>query len=98
MINNQKSGILLHNRYKIEQKVRQKMEVKGIPVVTNYKYLGIQIDSRLTFKTHLNYIEEKIQKAYHMIKIMKFQSVDQWKILQTWIMYIVPHFRYGALI
>ena len=29
---------------------------------------------------------------------MCFQRVDYWKILQTWMIYVVPHFRYGALI
>ena len=48
-INNKKSGILLHNRKNIEQKVRNNYNIKGIPVVEKYKYLGIYIDSKLSF-------------------------------------------------
>ena len=80
-INYQKSGVLLHNRKKIQQKIRNNMEIMQIPVVQSYKYLGILIDAGLTFSNHLEAIKDKTKKALHMIKIMKLQKVDSWKIL-----------------
>ena len=45
-----KSGILLHNRNKIKLKVEKEEKIKNIPIVEKYKYLGVYIDSRLTFE------------------------------------------------
>ena len=33
-----------------------------------------------------------------MMKIMKWKGMDTWKIMYAWITYVVPHYRYGALI
>ena len=55
-INFKKSGILLHNRNKIEDKIKRNYAIEDIPIVNEYKYLGIYIDTRLTFNKHLDNI------------------------------------------
>ena len=75
-INKKKSGILLHNKKNIAQRVNKEEKILGIPICESYKYLGVHIDHGLTFKNHLEYIREKIQKCKHMIKVMHCQKVD----------------------
>ena len=29
---------------------------------------------------------------------MKWKGMDYWKIMYAWITYVVPHYRYGALV
>ena len=56
IVNENKSGLM--KVYKSE--VREKDEFDGIPVVTTYKYLGLQMDAKLTMDGHLNFINKKI--------------------------------------
>ena len=72
--------------------------IKGYPILDEYRYLGVIIDRNLSFIPHLRKIEEKAQKGIKMMKIMKWKGMDTWKIIYAWITYVVPHYRYGALI
>ena len=59
-INAEKSGIILWNNKNTKRKVIEKERIKGIPIVTKYKYLGIIMDYQMNFKEHKEYIEEKL--------------------------------------
>ena len=70
-INKKKSGIILHK--KNSKRKRKKSEFHGYPIVNEYKYLGIYIDSKLSFKPHLDYIKKKIDNGFKLINIMKWK-------------------------
>ena len=56
------------------------------------------IDKHLNFKDHLLYIKDKIKRPQKIIDIMKWKTCSKWHIIYSWLTYIAPHFRYGALI
>jgi ribonuclease HI len=62
--NENKSQVMLMNRRK--RKERKEVEIylnnKILEQVNKIKYLGIIFDSKMTFKDHVNYIEEKCNK------------------------------------
>ena len=51
LINKKKSGIIYHRIN--SKKLRKKKLYHGYPIMSEYKYLGITIDSKLSFKPHL---------------------------------------------
>ena len=77
-LNKSKSGIMMHGKKGKKLKVEKK--IRGIPVVEEYKYLGIWIDKNLTMNKHLAYINEKVERAMKMIKIMRWRGMEEWRI------------------
>jgi hypothetical protein len=71
---------------------------RDYPIKRAYKYLGVVIDERLNFKDHCQQVEKKVEKSLRLIKIMSLNKMDAWRIMYAWATYVVPHFRYGALI
>ncbi len=95
-INKKKSGIIFFKRYRQKKQVAQ--EINGFPTVRKYKYLGLWIDEKLNWDDHLEHIENKIDKAMKILRIMKWKNTTVWKQTYAWMTYVVPHFRYGSLI
>ena len=69
-INLEKSGIIMWKDKNQKRKAIEKEHIEGIPVVSQYKYIGIIFDHKLSFIQHLEYIKEKINKSIKMINIM----------------------------
>jgi hypothetical protein len=68
-----------------------------IEFVKEFKYLGIFLDSNLNWKTHLNYISQKIAKTNGVMKRLKnFLPPNVLKIMYTSL--ILPYINYGTLI
>ena len=49
-----------------------------IPIVNEYKYLGIYIDKNLNFKKQLEYMEKKMKKAEKIINIAHWKKIPIW--------------------
>ena len=43
-----------------------------IDIVNNYKFLGIYLDSQMTYKKHINYLSNKLSKIIYNIKKISF--------------------------
>ena len=43
-------------------------------------------------------IKRKMERGTKIIKTLLWKNVDIWKIVYAWITYVVPIFRYGALV
>ena len=43
-----------------------------IDIVNNYKFLGIYLDSQMTYKKHINYLSNKLPKIIYTIKKISF--------------------------
>ena len=100
-VNRKKSGIMLHKGTLKKLKVidGQKVHKKsGIPLVETYKYLGVLFDRAVNFKAHIEYVREKIQKPLKILSIMRWKRCPKWHQVYSWLTYIAPHFRYGALV
>lgn len=42
----------------------------SVPVVTNYKYLGIYLDTKLLWSQHIAYIKQRCEKGINMLKFV----------------------------
>ena len=100
-VNKKKSGIIVH-KGKLPNQCQQNgtncHQLSSIPLVESYKYLGVWIDRSLNFRKHLEYTKEKIRSSMKILNIMKWRKCSKWHVIYSWMTYIVPHFRYGALI
>ena len=95
-INKKKSGIIYH---KINgKKLRSRKQYHGYPIMSEYKYLGVIIDNKLSFKPHLEHIRNKINNGFKLINIMKWKKLGTWRTTYVWMTYILPYLRYGALV
>ncbi len=98
-VNKAKSGIIVHkgslNNVKDSGRLHK---LSSIPLVDSYKYLGIWFDKNLNFKKHLEYVKGKIKAPLKILSIMKWRKCSKWHIIYSWMTYVAPHFRYGALI
>jgi hypothetical protein len=98
--NEQKSKTIILSRRK--RKERKDLEIylnfRPLTQVANLKYLGIIIDSKLTFREHINYITEKCSKLIFALsksaKINWGLSHDTLKSIYTGA--ILPLLLYGA--
>ena len=45
----------------------------GIPVVTEYKYLGMWIDEKMNMKKHIKEIEHKTEKGEKVLNILRWK-------------------------
>ncbi len=70
------------------QRGRKKEHVeshKGYPVVQRYKYLGIQLDERMSFKEQLNKYNLEVARRQGVVKGASFLSYSEkyklWKVL-----------------
>jgi hypothetical protein len=71
---------------------------RDYPIKRAYKYLRVMIDERLNFREHCKQVQSKVEKSLRLVKIMSYNKMDAWRIMYAWATYVVPHFRYGALI
>ena len=49
-INKKKSGIMIFKKKRRKNAENEEKEITGYPIVEEYKYLGIWLDSRMSFK------------------------------------------------
>ena len=50
-----------------------------IDIVNNYKFLGIYLDSQMTYKKHINYLSNKLSKIIYTIKkniFFKYKKIN----------------------
>ena len=58
-------AMLIHRRRNIDAEFF--MLGKRLQLVNHFKYLGVVIDNKLTWKQHINYLETKVQKIYSRV-------------------------------
>ena len=85
-------------KYEIEQ---QGLEFRAcgevIEVVKEIKYLGVIIDDKLKFSSHINYVCKKIAKKIGVLKrVSWYLSIDSRKLVYNTI--VLPHFNYCSTV
>ena len=69
----------------------------AIPLTDNIKYLGIKIDSKLNFKTHISKVQSKLSKGvgilYKLNKLLPTRT-----LITLYYALIFPHLMYGIII
>ena len=66
-LNVDKTNFIVFSRRRTINDVYIKIEGKNIERVTKVKFLGVIIDSKLTWKEHINYMSNKISKSIGII-------------------------------
>ena len=62
----------VRNTFSKWERVGLRMKVADIPIVNQYKWLGITLDKRLSGNIHIQSIKEKVKKYTKLITILKF--------------------------
>jgi hypothetical protein len=98
--NDQKSKVMLMTRRKLRE--RKELEIylnnKPLKQVKNLKYLGIIIDSKLTFRDHIIHVTEKCTKLiFTLSKSAKLNwGLNHTALKTTYTGGILPVLLYGA--
>jgi len=102
MFNEHKSKVMLMSRRKRKEKkdVEIYLNNKSLEQVNSIKYLGIIFDRKMTFRDHVNYLEEKCTKLiFTLSKSAKVTWGLKYESLKT--VYkggILPLLLYGAAV
>lgn len=91
-LNKKKCGILPIRKRQMSLNIGK--EVEGIPVVSEYKYLGVPLDSGLTLKHLLKLVKTKVKKFNQRIGLVLHQIVGTAAKLNLWQAYARCHFEY----
>lgn len=82
---------------KTEEPLKIKINDKEIKQVDSTKFLGINIDSKLTWKQHIDYIQHKISKTTGIL--CKARHYVSLKVLRTlYYALVYPYLHYGNVI
>ena len=75
---------------------RLSIKQKEIELVSNYKYLGLHIDSKLNFDHHIALTEKKASKRMFLIKKLKAAGVDMKLVKIAFQAYVEPIVFYSS--
>ena len=77
-----------------------KLDGKNIPVVEQYKYLGIMFDRRLTFIPHIKYLKAKCHKAMQLLRVLAHTDwgADKTTLLKLYRSLVRSKLDYGCFI
>ena len=64
-----------------------------IDIVNNYKFLGIYLDSQMTYKKHINYLSNKLSKIIYTIKKISF--LDTKNLILLYNSFYLSNLSYG---
>ena len=64
-----------------------------IDIVNNYKFLGIYLDSQMTYKKHINYLSNKLSKIIYTIKKISF--LDTQNLILLYNSFYLSNLSYG---
>ena len=95
-INANKSKLMLFSQYNITNIPIISIANNNIEQVKNFKLLGIIINDRLSWKTHITYISNKILKVIYIIRSIK-TIVSNKTLCTIYTALIQPHLLYGII-
>ena len=74
-----------------------KIEGRTLDLVKSTKFLGLILDSGLTWKQHILHLSKKIAKAIGIISLAK-QTLSQKSLIQLYYSFVYPHLTYCTII
>ena len=97
IMNSKKSAIVeFKNRYSKKQTLTEQI-LEDIPVLTQYRYLGLIFDQKLTIKGHMDHINKKMLFQLHALsKVLPNITAGYRKNL--WMTFIKPLFELASLL
>ena len=70
-------------------------EIRGFPIVKEYKYLGISINNMGSISPHIDNIKGLLKKIAGKLRWL-IEGADFTKMVEVWTLIIKPHFIYLA--
>ena len=95
-LNIEKTNFVIFHPYNkpVKHKITLKIQKKAITEKDHVKYLGIMIDSGLTWQSHIDLVSKKISRAIGMLyKIRPF--VNKQTLIMLYYSLIFPHINYA---
>ena len=71
------------------------MNIYNLPIVNNYKYLGIFMDNNVNFKENTQQIIKKMIKNEKILKTQKLYNNKKEYLSQLYKTFVLPHTLYG---
>lgn len=95
-----KCAIVLFTRKKPPDFITLKLCGNEIPVLSNYKYLGIFLDRKLLWGTHIDYMIKRCEKGINLLKMLckGMRGADQFVSLLFYKSYIRSIIDYGCIL
>jgi len=94
-LNNNKSQILnFHTNYKNSKKSSYKPMIGVFPLSSECSFLGIKVDSSLTWKLHIECLLHKLNKAFYVILTLS-KIVDLHTLKMVYYAYFYSNLIYG---
>jgi hypothetical protein len=91
LLNKKKCGILPIRR---REMASIKKDLEGVPMVSEYKYLGVPLDSALTLKHLVTLVKGKVKKFSQRIGLVLSSVIGTTTKLNLWQTYARCHFDY----
>jgi hypothetical protein len=91
-INLAKTSYIIFGNYNIKD-LELTMLNTAIRMIESTKFLGIIIDSKLTWKDHITYVENKLVRSIRTINLIK-HKLDKGSLIKIYNSIILPHLMY----
>ena len=96
-LNVDKTNFIVFSRRRTINDVYIKIEGKNIERVTKVKFLGVIIDSKLTWKEHINYISNSISKSIGIIYKAK-KVLTRSTLIGLYYSFVYPYLTYCNIV
>jgi hypothetical protein len=77
--------------------VNIQIEGRTLEIVKSTKFLGLILDSGLTWKEHIQHLSKKVAKAIGIISLAK-QTLTQTSLIQLYYAFVYPYLTYCTII
>jgi endonuclease/exonuclease/phosphatase family metal-dependent hydrolase len=94
---NKTKAMLFHTPQKKVRNISLKLDDSEIEMVDNFNYLGIILDSHLSWKFHTSMISNKISRTNGIMRKLK-KTIPPSALLLLYNSLILPHLNYGLLV
>lgn len=91
-------SISFHRRVSLPLHFVYSINASPIERVTHIKDLGVLLDEKLTFKSHIEFIIGKAKSVFAWIKRFAYEFDDPWVIKRLYETFVVPIMEYGSQI
>ena len=65
-----KSAVVVFTRRRKIPPIELTVGGRSLPIKKEYKYLGVILDSKLTYRSHCTYVSEKCQKRMNLLRLL----------------------------
>ena len=97
-LNGDKSNLIFISRARVDDKENHALQLFNdtIRPVNNAKFLGVEFDSALSFKKHIDSIQSRSTTRLNVLKVLARNGVDSKTLIKLYKIYVRPITEYGS--